>query len=84
VPVCAGNNCPGGFYVTSFQCDPACGGCPYCVNQTTCSFACTPTVTACCGNDCNVACPSGYHVIAGPMNVPQCGCVPGPAVTCSL
>lgn len=86
--VCAGQaECPGGFFKASFYCEPFCGDCPFCINAATCAFACTPTLTACCGNDCATACPGGYHIVAGPVKLPECGCgdaAPGDSVTCSL
>lgn len=84
---CAGNSqCPSGFFASSFSCNAFCGACPLCVNAFTCTFACTPMLEACCGNDCNAACPAGYHVASAPMDSVPCGCsaqAPGKSVICS-
>ncbi len=82
---CASTPCPGGFYASAFGCNPFCGECPYCVNSFSCTFACTPSVTACCGNDCAAACPPGYVPQGAPVKTPGCGCgaiAPGDTVTC--
>lgn len=90
VDVCSGdpNGCPGGYYKAAFDCSGFCpqtnGQCVFCVNQIHCAYACTQTLTACCGNDCNTACPVGYHIISGPTKVAGCSCIPADAVQCSL
>jgi hypothetical protein len=83
---CVNNSCPGGYYFSAYSCNPLCGSCPLCVNYQTCTFACTPQLTACCGNDCGTACPAGYQQVGASFKTATCGCTaaaPGDTVTCS-